>query len=204
MIEAVEQGDKELFDLRDRIQETGDELRGAYDVIERQNPDMFEELRKEPIADQPRDELYRQYQEIINNPELDDPVAGYDWARREREVAAFRQAIGAENWQYIENRTQQDRAEYPRLVRDYWDAIERLQTYWEVPDRILASQPLRYAQYKTWQSLSRAEKDIYADLVGLNPVLDGITEARQTLRDLRPDIDGLLSTWYGDRFKLRR
>lgn len=189
--------------LREAIQESGQDLASKIDglrSIERYK-EVFERFEDLPDDAQPVDIAHNAYMGIITNPELDDPIEGYDFAARDARLGELRNSIGDTLWKEVLEIRDLSRSQYSEEVQQWYrDSEDVLKPFWQVIDNLIGMSVVLRQQYNEWRRLGKVSRKSQRDYRNTRFFLDGMLDAastkRELMRRLNPTLDATLVKWY--------
>ena len=83
-------------------------------------------------------------------------MLGYDWDTREERLAELKKTLGPDLWNSVMKMREDRMADYPLLVREYYEDQEALKPYWNIADNIAAREGAEAeAEWKRYKAMSK-------------------------------------------------
>ncbi len=201
---AYESGNVPISRIRTAWKEYGAALSAQWTSLAESSrfKKTFEELEALPDDGTPEELLFRQYLQIVHDPELDNEITGrFDFDLRDARLNQFWNKIGHDARQVVEEMNNDRLRELPQAFRNYTMIHrEQMRSYFDLGANMFKQQPHLWALIRVYRNSTRTVQQRLRQNPMLDQALNRIDEQELRMRMSNPTLDRLLVAYYPETY----
>lgn len=201
---AVDAGTMSLSEFRQAAQGAASNKGALQDALEGR-PEYKEVvdrwLRPKEKPDYVGDIAYDEWVSVMYSDDMTDQYGIFNFEERNRREREFRNRWGDEIYAYVQERLREG-SELPPLMREYYQMLDRTQSYWDVKRRLIALSRNPDLKELDEQATALGKRDKRAEdqLRRQNPALLNLQRQidmiHKVMRQRDPELDEMIRLWY--------